>query len=214
MEFDDEDGYQDNDIIAIQYVEVFKKYFSHVQILKIETIGDSNFSKILKLMMNDPSFPWFKSVHTIKCYQIRNLKDMNLIKEFFCRFKNLQTFKCIVEDEFNPLDKFIENGIRIPNISLTIPEKENLRSLALEFLKFNKTHHLKLYAGGLEKTEVTNLYLEHTKHLYLYDFASFTLTEVYKNLPDLESLHIQNVEDFNIENFHVVAQRLLSNQGL
>ena len=56
--------------------------------------------------------------------------------------------------------------------------------------------------------------MEHTKHLYLYDFASFTITEVYKNLPELQTLHIQNVEDFSIENFRVVAQRLLSYRGL
>ena len=33
-------------------------------------------------------------------------------------------------------------------------------------------------------------------------------------MPELQTLHIQNVEDFSIENFRVVAQRLLSYRGL
>lgn len=32
---------------------------------------------------------------------------MNIIKLFFTKFKNLQTFKGITEEEFNPLDMFI-----------------------------------------------------------------------------------------------------------
>ncbi len=54
--------------LAKQYVEVFRKYFSGIKILKIETIGDRNFTKMLDIMMADPNFPWFESVHTIKCY--------------------------------------------------------------------------------------------------------------------------------------------------
>lgn len=63
---------------------------------------------MLELMMEDTNFPWFESVHTIKCYQIRYLKDMNIIKLFFTKFKNLYCFKGITEEEFNPLDMFIK----------------------------------------------------------------------------------------------------------
>ena len=62
---------------------------------------------------------------------------MNLIKEFFCRFKNLGTFKGITEDEFNPLDVLMKNNFRVPQLSWTLPEKENLRAQVLEFLKYN-----------------------------------------------------------------------------
>jgi hypothetical protein len=57
-------------------------------------------------MMADISFPWFESVHTIKVYQIRNLKNEgdDHLKKFFTYFKNLKTLKGITEAEFNPLD--------------------------------------------------------------------------------------------------------------
>lgn len=96
--------------MAQQYAEVFRKYFSGIKILKIETVGDRNFTRMLQIMMQDSNFPWFESVTTIKCYQIRYLRDMNIMKLFFTKFKNLQCFKGITEEEFNPLDKFIEEG--------------------------------------------------------------------------------------------------------
>ena len=85
---------------------------------------------------------------------------MDKIKLFFTRFRNLQTFKGITEDEFNPLDVFIKEGKRVPCISWTLPEKEDLRQKVLEFLQFNETQDLKLYGGALDKIKVDNLYLE------------------------------------------------------
>ncbi len=82
---------------------------------------------MLRIMISDNNFPWFESVNTIKCYQIRNLQDMDLIKHFFCKFRNLHTFKGITEDEFNPLDVLIAQNKRIPSISWTLPEKNDLR---------------------------------------------------------------------------------------
>jgi hypothetical protein len=58
-------------------------------------------------MMADPTFPWFDSVHTLKIYQIRYLKDFPLLKKFFTCFRGLKTLKGITEEEFNPLDGFI-----------------------------------------------------------------------------------------------------------
>lgn len=214
LEIDDEEGTEENEDLARRYVEVFRKNFPSIKTLKIETIGDRNFTRMLQLMMEDSSFPWFESVTTIKCYQVRNLRDMNVIKDFFCRFKNLECFKGITEDEFNPLDVIMANGKKIPSLSWTIPEKENLRNAVLEFLKYNQTPHLKLYAGGLEKVVLTDLHLEHTRHLYLYDFASFELPEVYAHLPDLLTFFVQNLDDFKKENFQVVVKKLTSYRGL
>jgi len=75
--------------------------------LKLETIGDLNFSRMIKIMMADTTFPWFDSVHTLKIYQIRYLKDLPLLKKFLTRFRGLKTLKGITEEEFNPLDGFI-----------------------------------------------------------------------------------------------------------
>lgn len=92
---------------------------------------------MLDYMMADSTFSWFESVHTIKCYQIRYLKDMDKIKYFYTRFRNLHTLKGITEDEFNPLDVFIKEGKKVPSISWTLPEKDELRQKVLEFLEFN-----------------------------------------------------------------------------
>jgi len=126
LEFDDEEGV-DSDELAKQYVEVFRTYFPSIRTLRLETVGDRNFTKMLKIMMADPNFPWFESVQTIKVYQIRYLQDMELVKHFFTRFRNLQTLKGITEDEFNPLNVFITEGKKVPCISWTLPEKEDLR---------------------------------------------------------------------------------------
>lgn len=105
--------------------------------MKLETIGDLNFSRMIKLMMADPTFPWFDSVHTIKIYQIRFVKDLPLLKTFFTRFRGLKTLKGITEEEFNPLDGFIQEGKRVSSLSWTLPEQEPLRKQVLDFLQFN-----------------------------------------------------------------------------
>lgn len=183
LEFDDEEGTEESDELARQYYQVFNDYFKTVRILKIETVGDRNFTKMLDFMMADPNFPWFESVHTIKCYQIRYLKDMDKIKYFYTRFRNLHTFKGITEDEFNPLDVFIKEGKKVHSLSWTLPEKEDLRQQVLNFLEFNQTPELKLYGGALEKIKVESLFLDNTKHLTLIDMPSFDLQAVFENLP-------------------------------
>jgi hypothetical protein len=115
-------------------METFRRYFGSVQILRFETVGDRNFTRIIRLMMADPTFPWFESVHTIKVYQIRYLQDTDLFKVFLTRFKSLKTLKGITEDEFNPLDVFIREGKRVRCLSWTIPEKEHLRKQVMDFL--------------------------------------------------------------------------------
>jgi hypothetical protein len=73
IEVDEDDTSQESDALARQYVEMFRKHFKDLRVLRIETIGDRNFTKMLRMMMADPNFPWFDMVHTIKVYQVRNL---------------------------------------------------------------------------------------------------------------------------------------------
>ena len=183
-------------------METFRKYFGGIKILRLETIGDRNFTKMVQIMMADPAFPCFDSVHTIKLYQIRNLTDMELFKTFLTRFRSLKTLKGITEDEFNPLDVFIKEGKRVHSLSWTIPEKEPLRKQVLDFLQFNQTVDLKLYGGVLEKLKIDTLYLgDHTQHLTLIDMPSIDLGNVYEQLPELKTFHVRNLDDFKIENF-------------
>jgi hypothetical protein len=115
---------------------------------------------------------------------------MDKIKYFFTRFRNLHTFKGITEDEFNPIDIFIQEGKKVPSISWTLPEKEDLRQKVLQFLEFNQTPELKLYGGALEKIKVDTLFLDNTKHLTLIDMPSFELAAVWESLPQLVSFHV------------------------
>lgn len=196
-------------------MEVFRQYFGKIRVLRIETIGDRNFTKMLQLMMADPTFPWFETVHTIKVYQVRYLKDMELLKKFFTRFRSLKVLKGITEDEFNPLDTFIKEGKRVNSISWTIPEKPELRTKVMDFLQFNQTIELKLYGGTLEKIKLDTLHLgEQTKSLTLVDMPSIEMPLVYETLPELTSFHIQNVDEFKKENFLSVARRLVTYKGL
>jgi hypothetical protein len=163
MEFDDDENTQDNPELARQYVEAFREYYGQVKTLRFETIGDRNFTLMIGLMMEDPTFPWFESVNTIKVYQIRNLRDMELFKVFLTKFRSLRTLKGITEEEFNPLDAFIKEGKRVHSVSWTIPEREKQRKQVLDFLQFNQTVDLKLYGGCLEKVVVNSLFVnEHT----------------------------------------------------
>jgi hypothetical protein len=139
-------------------METFRKYFGGIRILRFETIGDRNFTRMIKMMMADESFPWFESVHTIKVYQIRYLADPELFKLFLTKFRGLKTLKGVTEDEFNPLDAFIREGRRVSSLSWTLPEKEHLRKQVTEFLQFNQTNDLKLYGGCLETVRVANLH--------------------------------------------------------
>ena len=136
------------------------------------------------MMMDDPTFPWFDQVHTIKVYQVRYLKDMDLIKLFFTKFRGLKTIKGITETEFNPFDVFIREGKRVSSISWTIPEKDTDRKKFCDFLQFNQTVDLKLFGGTLENLSVPTLYLgEYTRHLTLIDMPSIDLSAVFNYLP-------------------------------
>lgn len=75
LEFDDDESTQDSDELARQYMEVFRKYFGAISRLQIDTVGDRNFTSMLRIMMEDQTFPWFENVTTLDIYQIRYLKD-------------------------------------------------------------------------------------------------------------------------------------------
>lgn len=68
LEFDDVDSVQDSDDVARRYYEVFKTYFGNIKILRIDTIGDLNFTRMINMMLEDKTFSWFDSVHTLKIY--------------------------------------------------------------------------------------------------------------------------------------------------
>ena len=140
---------------------------------------------------------------------------MELIKLWFTKFRGLRTLKGITEDEFNPLDMFIKEGKRVHSISWTIPEKEDLRKQVLDFLQFNQTVDLRLYGGTLEKIKIDTLYLtENTKSLTLIDMPSIDMTHVFETLPELTSIHIQNVDELKKENFLAMYRRLVTYKGL
>lgn len=99
------DGENDDDELAKHYADVFRK-FEAIDTLRIDVRGDGNVTKILAEIMKDPNYGWFSSVKTIKCYDGQSLKDKSVLQLFFTKFRNLQWFKGIITDYWNPLELF------------------------------------------------------------------------------------------------------------
>jgi len=53
LEFDDDEAAEDSDELTRQYIEVFRKYFGNIKILRLETIGDRNFTRMIRMLMSD-----------------------------------------------------------------------------------------------------------------------------------------------------------------
>jgi hypothetical protein len=68
IEVDGDETDKESDELARKYMEMYRKYFGDIRVLRIDTTDDSNFTRMIKMMMNDPTFPWFDKVHTIKVY--------------------------------------------------------------------------------------------------------------------------------------------------
>ena len=102
LNFDGKTEYPD---VVEQYVEVFRK-FDSIDTLRVEFYDDGNATAILAKMMEDNNFPWFEKVTTIKCYLVREIKDKTVLQTFFTKFRNLNMFKGIIDETFNPLELF------------------------------------------------------------------------------------------------------------
>lgn len=104
----------------------------------------------------------------------------------------------------------------MPCISWTIPEKEGLRKSLMDFLQFNQTRELKLLGGTLETLKVETLHLgEFTQSIWFQDMPSIDMTHVFEFLPySVTSIHIQNCDGFNQQNFLAMQSRLITYKGL
>jgi Pyruvate/2-oxoacid:ferredoxin oxidoreductase gamma subunit len=60
---------------------------------------------------------------------------------------------------------------------------------------------LRLYGGFGDKADLPALNVPALKHLILRDMPSVGLKAVFDNLPELQTFHVENVEDFTKENF-------------
>lgn len=75
--------------------------------MRIDVRGDGNVTNIVKEIMENPSFIWFSTVKTLKCYEGLDLDDNSVLQMFFTKFKKLETFKGIITDYFFPLEFFM-----------------------------------------------------------------------------------------------------------
>jgi hypothetical protein len=91
--------------LAQQYVEVFR-LFDQVESIRFEVFGDANLTNIVMELMKDSNFPWFEKVTTIKCYCVRDMTDSDQLQTFFTHFRNLETLKGVIEEEFGLFGKF------------------------------------------------------------------------------------------------------------
>jgi hypothetical protein len=72
----------------------------------LEVISDGNFTNIAKEMLKDANFPWFDKVTTLKCYKVYEAKEIGVVGSWLTAFRNLEHFRGITEEQFNPLEYF------------------------------------------------------------------------------------------------------------
>lgn len=203
------DGSTDDPELARQYVDVFKQ-FSQVDTIRLEVISDGNFTNIAKAMISDGNFIWFDKVTVLKCYKVYEAKDVKTVGDFLTSFKGLEHFRGITEEQFDPLSFFHEKNKPIPKLSWTLSENQQNREKVLSFLNWNQNdkgmNYLRLHGGTIDKIDVDNIHQKNLRHLKLQDMPSVNLKAVFKNLPvGLQTLRIDNVDDFSKEDFGVVA---------
>ena len=69
-------------------MEAFRK-FTKITTLNIKVYfgeGDGNLTNIVNLMMLDEEFPWFKTVRTLKCYEINQIDSKEDLQLFYTWF--------------------------------------------------------------------------------------------------------------------------------
>jgi hypothetical protein len=49
-------------------------------------------------MLKDAIFPWFNNVHTIKCYKVYEMKEIDICGEWLTAFRKLVHFRGITEE--------------------------------------------------------------------------------------------------------------------
>jgi hypothetical protein len=103
----------------------------------LEVISDGNFTNIAKEMLKDSNFPWFEKVTVLKCYKVYEMKDLAVCGEWLTAFKNLEHFRGITEEQFNPLQYFQEKDKPIPKLSWSLSENQANREKVLAFLGWN-----------------------------------------------------------------------------
>lgn len=164
--------------------------------------------------MKDDNFPWFKTVRMIKVYQVRDMKDKTVLQRFFTRFQHLEEMRGITEEEFDPFELFPEAGKRIPRIKWSLPDNAGCREKILNFLKYNNSQYLKIVGGSTEKIPVPTLHQQSLKHLILKDMPGMEVGPVFEDLPELQTLIIDDVEAVTKEVFVTIHHRLMQYKGL
>jgi len=194
-------------------VDVLKK-FDSIDTLRIDTKSDGNATHILTEMMKDANFGWFSSVKTLKCYDGLGITDKAVLQTFFTKFAVADTFKGIITDYFDPLELFPSVGKHVRNLYWSMPDNAALREKTLKFLEYNKGDFLRLYGGFCDKADVPTIHAESLRHVVFRDMPSVGLAEVFRNLPELQTFHIENVEAFDKEAFTNVFSKLATYTGL
>ena len=148
-------------------MEILRR-FDKVETLKIDAQDEANFTNILKIINEDSSFPWFKTVTTCKCYEARAMTDMKELQTFFTKLENLTDFRGIWQTYFDPLAKFKELDKRVERLNTTIPSEADVRKQFFAFLEHNKTKRLRIKCGPETNSVWESLYLDgNTEELFL-----------------------------------------------
>ena len=124
--------------LAQQYADVLSG-FENITSLRLSTSNNGKINKLLTIMMKDGKHNWFKTVTTLKCYDVLGVEDPVVMQTFFTKFTQLETMKGIVTEHFNPLAGFQEQQIHIKNFYCNMPNTPDLRKVLITFLEHNHT---------------------------------------------------------------------------
>ncbi len=95
-----------------------------------------------------------------------------------------------------------------------MPDNQALRETTQKFLEYNDCDFLRLYGGFGDKADIGSIFPKNLHHLVLKDMPSVGLKQVFTELPDLTTFHVENVEDFTKENFLEVFKKFEQYSGL
>jgi hypothetical protein len=93
-------------------------------------------------------------------------------------------------------------------------ENVALREATYKFLEYNQSDFLRLYGGFCDWADINDIYAASLKHLVLRDMNSVGLANVFANLPELSTFHVENVEAFDVDAFGKVFLKFQTYQGL
>ena len=88
---------------------------------------------------------------------VRDLKNHESLQRFFSNCTALETFKGLIEPEFNPFKVIKQEAKRLSHMKVTWPTEEELKNELMDTWKITQLSSLQLHSGPLEPIVIDNV---------------------------------------------------------